>query len=300
VLRLDAERVQVRSPSGDVTFSSGGALVQWLADRAGEAVSLEVLRSEAEQRPDAAMVGAVLRAMIERRFLVPSAEAPADAYLALVQHYAKSMPRIIRAADDLHAGSVIVIGQGCLAQRALRTLRNLGIEVHHSADGHLLDEAGLHVAISDNDDVAAMERINRLAIAERRCLTFVRRTRSAVAIGPCVVPGETCCFSCYVSRQRGSSMFTAEFDAFIGGQAQRFKSYNTSPAVEGLVDFALVQHVSCLSSGLQQFAEPGRLYNWDLLSGQLQERAVLKLPRCEVCGLHAAQETPARAVRAVL
>ena len=95
-------------------------------------------------------------------------------------------------------------------------------------------------------------------------------------------------------------MFTAEFDAFIGGQVEHFKSYDTSPAVEGLVAFALVQHVSCLASGLQQFAEPGRLYSWDLLSGQLQERAVLKLPRCDVCGLHAAQDVPARAVRAVL
>lgn len=272
----------------------------WVTQRLAQAESLSTLRAEAAQRVDADVAGAVLDVMVEKRFLVPAANAPTDAYRALVGHVGALVPATIRTSTDLHCDRVFVFGEGRLASRVTKTLGAIGLDVKCAEQDKLLDTDGLHVAVSENDDLAALERLNRKAVMARRCLTFVRRTQASVAVGPCVVPGQTGCLSCYLGRQRSGSAFTAEFDAFLGGQLQRLHAYDGSPAIDGLVDFVVAQHVLCLAAGLQQHAEPGRIYSWHLLSGQMQERSVLKLPRCEVCGKNAAVDQPARAVRALL
>lgn len=102
-------------------------------------------------------------------------------------------------------------------------------------------------------------------------------------IGPMVIPGETPCYECFVSRQRShmadlSSELMIE-KADLDGQRPIGFHPSMAAVLGDIAAFELTRFYSATLPG----RKIGRMIEINLLTPSLMERIVLKVPRCPAC-----------------
>lgn len=139
------------------------------------------------------------------------------------------------------------------------------------------------VSCSDFGGSIIMAEWNAFCI-ERRCHFFPIVLQDLIGyIGPLVIPRETACYECLISRENSHSKDwtidrTIERSAVNGKEVMGFHPLMPSVAA----DIGAFELVKFYSETMPQRCT-GRLIEVNLLAAKMTSRKVLKVPRCQCC-----------------
>jgi bacteriocin biosynthesis cyclodehydratase domain-containing protein len=142
---------------------------------------------------------------------------------------------------------------------------------------------GCVVTTSECGGQAALFRWNSFCL-DNKVLFVPLLLKSMIGhLGPFIVPGETACYQCLVSRQ-GSHASNSDIDTITDHedfQSQQVCGFHPSMAtiLGELAAFEIMRFYSDAIPG----RKAGRLLEVDLLASRITERTVLKVPRCTAC-----------------
>jgi bacteriocin biosynthesis cyclodehydratase domain-containing protein len=214
--------------------------------------------------------------------VIEGPDAPAEIREAARAVAAGHRLRPAEAAARLRSATVGVVGSGparldvarLLAAAGIGAVRRLGWSGRGRADLALLAPAA--------DELERLPAWNRRALASGLPFLLVRPWDGRMAaVGPLVLPGQTCCYECLLLRRGANSGFgadLAEIEAAPLGAAP-------DPAL-GALAAAVAAHVAVRwVVGADRFV-PGVLYAIELHPGlRLSEHVVLRVPRCPACSV---------------
>ena len=153
------------------------------------------------------------------------------------------------------------------------------------------------VATSDFGGQRALSEWNKICLDQKVPFLPVMLKNLLGYVGPFVVPGETPCFECLISRQRSHSKNALLEDltdsvAFDGQGVAGFH-----PAMATILgDIAAFEITRFFTESFPK-REPGQILEVDLLAGKMIGRTVIKVPRCAACSpLHKTSLTSIRKV----
>jgi bacteriocin biosynthesis cyclodehydratase domain-containing protein len=184
------------------------------------------------------------------------------------------------AAERLRAGSVGVVGSSAAGVEVARLLRLCGLgevrRIRHGRRGSV----DLALFVAAVGELEALESWNRRA-HERgtRWLAVRAYDGRFAAVGPLVVPGESCCYECVLLRRAsnlayGDHMREVE-EAPVAARADA--------AFEAVVA-ALAAHLALRWIAGRDTTLPGVLYAIEARPAlSVTEHVVLRVPRCPVC-----------------
>lgn len=102
-------------------------------------------------------------------------------------------------------------------------------------------------------------------------------------VGPMIIPGETACYACLISRQRSHSA-APEAEHLVDKAAfdgQTINGFHPSMSTM-LGDIACFELTRFYGAVLPE-RNPGRLIEVNLLAGTMTGRTIVKVPRCAAC-----------------
>ena len=162
-------------------------------------------------------------------------------------------------------------------------------ELHHIIDYDdwvdSLEDSELDILIctSDFGGMQLMRDFNKFCVENNILFMPVILQDFKGYVGPLVVPGETACFECLLSRQNSImpnyvAKRTTECSAYEG---QRVVGFH--PAMASILgDIAVMELVKFFTRTLQLW-NVGALIEVNMLKTEMKSRKVLKVPRCPVC-----------------
>ena len=141
------------------------------------------------------------------------------------------------------------------------------------------------VATSDYGAVASLRHWNEFCILHKKQLFPILLSDLVGYVGPLVVPGETACYECVLSRQDSHHVDPVTrrvIESVVADADNRLApGFHTSMA-SILGDIALLELIKLL--GLETpLSSAGTLVQVNLLASEMTPRRVLRVPRCEVC-----------------
>lgn len=159
-------------------------------------------------------------------------------------------------------------------------------------DSRKTDMGQCLIATSDFGGQEAMCHWNSLCIQQKIHFLPVVLRNMVGYVGPLVIPGETACYECLLTRQRSHRM-SPEHE----GLADRFAYDGQAvvgfhPAMANILgDIAAFELTRFYGERLPE-RTPNRLLEVNLLATNMKGRTVLKVPRCPACSpLHTSSET---------
>lgn len=305
--------VEVRIGGGDAA-STVRTVLDIASDRG--ATADEIL--SAFDPADHPTIENLIARLLERRLLVlcrpdeppsRSAESPLDLFQWQFDRTGEEMER------DLRTTRMIVIGVNMLSRRLVSTLQDTGISSLTVIDdpalrnlscfdesGRMSSEAGplarestqpvpedfaehdpdCVIATCDFGFSPALRHWNSVCIQSKRVFYPVLLHNMVGHIGPLVVPQETPCFECFLSR-RDSHLEQPELHRAVDAhsfQGQHVAGFHPSMA-SIVAEIAAFELVKSFSPGLPSHS--GSQIEVALLAPRLAVRKVLKVPRCLVC-----------------
>jgi bacteriocin biosynthesis cyclodehydratase domain-containing protein len=102
-------------------------------------------------------------------------------------------------------------------------------------------------------------------------------------VGPMIIPGETACYACLISRQ-GSHSINSEVEHLVDKAAfngQKISGFHPSMSAM-LGDIACFELTRFYGEALPE-RKAGRLLEVNLLAGTMTGRTIVKVPRCAAC-----------------
>lgn len=145
-----------------------------------------------------------------------------------------------------------------------------------AGDGSAL-RARLVVGCFNGQRSETAEALNRICVDLGLPLLIYRSYPLSVALGPLIVPGETGCLHCLLQRERAVRGIE---DLGTVGVSEHSGAMNFPFALD-ILAFEAVRWLA--GADVSTLAKVWRL---DLLTASTHISPVLKLPRCEVCGVH--------------
>lgn len=139
------------------------------------------------------------------------------------------------------------------------------------------------IATSDFGGQHALCEWNNLCIERNIHFMPVVLKSMIGAVGPIIIPGETACYACLLSRQRSHSTAPEAEDlvdkaAFAGQTINGFH-----PSMSAMLgDIACFELTRFYGRVLPE-QQAGRLIEVDLLAASMRGRTVIKVPRCTAC-----------------
>jgi molybdopterin-synthase adenylyltransferase len=269
---------------------------------------------------DRPAIDELVRSLETRRILTPAtggdtreAETPLDVFY---WHFGKSKADV---SDTLGRGTIAVVGVNEVSRQLVRTLMAGGATNIAVVDYQLLcnvrlfgDDGSVQptewpdplpqpqlyrdwvnevdptsltcvVATSDFGGAQLMRAWNRFCV-ERGCHFLPVILQDLIGyVGPLVIPRETACFECARGRQNSQMNNPAEARLLehVAFEGQGVNGFH--PAMASVVADIAAMELTKVYGGFLPRTGLGRLIEVNLLSPQLVEHRVLKLPRCEVC-----------------
>jgi bacteriocin biosynthesis cyclodehydratase domain-containing protein len=139
------------------------------------------------------------------------------------------------------------------------------------------DEVDVVVFCSESFDTPSATSINAICLETGTPFLALQKRTLAVEIGPLVIPQETACYNCYLLRRRGA----IGVDSADLSLDERVKGRLPWPIGAEWLSLEILRIIS----GLEP-ATKSRLWRFNLLNGESHSSPVLKLPRCQECGVH--------------
>ena len=209
-------------------------------------------------------------------FIVEGGDAPNDERNAFIEYRRRGTATPSqRTLNDL---SVRV--------RAIGDLQATQLVAAFEASGiRVADEAAVDVVLTDDYLRAALEDINRDAIAAERPWVLVRPRGLSLWLGPLFQPGETGCWDCL--RQRLTANRQMEqfiLDARAETQEPIISANARLPGSEALACNLTVLQVANWWLDAQSSPLKGKLCTYDLRNRHSQQHTLVKRPQCRSCG----------------
>ncbi|MEK6787300.1 MAG: TOMM precursor leader peptide-binding protein [Nitrospirota bacterium] len=150
-------------------------------------------------------------------------------------------------------------------------------------EGCQLPEGDCLIATSDFGGQQSLLSWNRLCLQKKIKFMPITLTNFTGLVGPLVIPGETACYMCFLSRQRSHSTddLTESLIDSVAFEGQHIVGFHPSMAsiLGDIAAFELTRHYTQTLPG-QSY---GRILEVNLLAGGMTPRRVLKVPRCSDC-----------------
>lgn len=204
--------------------------------------------------------------------------------------------RLAAALVEAGAGSVEVVNYPLLCN--LRLLDDAGalrpgewpatieepVDYGQWADGAESSPPDILVATSDFGGRELMRQWNRFAVERDIHFLPVVLENLVGHVGPLVIPGEVACYECLRARENSNLddpqlKRAAEPSAFAG---QRVAALH--PSMASIVGEVAAVELGRVYGRWSPAGAAGRVLEVNLISGSMQPRPLLKLPRCPVCG----------------
>lgn len=307
---IDANRVQIRALSDQVTVNKGARLIAALVPLCdGSRSEREINEALESEGHDNANIRAAVQFFRSRGYFHSCADPETnDSFAAQIDWLAAKLPenRFDNRLAHRHPSQVTVLipTQGILSEKAASVLRETGFRICRDPQSARPDNLVCLYA-TDWDDHASALSHNRANISDRVPTLYATLGENKARLGPFVLLGETPCYECFHHRMRSSMTFVDEFDRRVGlniDDALAGSLCNAQPprlyasVLAGLVTSELLKYVSKLT----QLSLLGRILEVDLLRYQMEPGRVLRLPRCHACGNGKAHGAPTTAVRDLL
>lgn len=252
--------------------------------------------------------------LIGRRILVPEGESPdasqgAESPLDVFYWQFGKQTKQIR--EGLNARRIKVFGVNYISLRLVSGLRASGADSFEIVDVPLLRNAALFeprgelkdsigpvvpfdehmdpdsldclVVTSDMGGVEQLRAWNEYAVLHRLHFLPVLLQDLVGYVGPVVVPGQTPCYECLISRQNAHLMDYQSRRALEAAFLQDQAVGGFHPSIASILgDIAALELTKFFGLG-GALARPGVLIEINILGSEMKPRRVLKLPRCPVC-----------------
>jgi sulfur carrier protein ThiS adenylyltransferase len=141
----------------------------------------------------------------------------------------------------------------------------------------------LVVLCEDVFDPIRYRDFNRLCIQQNVRWTSCRTLGFRIELGPTVLPHETACFRCYELRKMGNTLIDTDqwpmTDRYDVDQRLGPISLNAT-----LGDQLMAVEVLKLLTGFSRPLTHGAVLTFELLSYEMRQHPVLRVPRCSDCG----------------
>lgn len=150
-------------------------------------------------------------------------------------------------------------------------------------DGMPSDLGTCLVATSDFGGQQALCEWNNLCIDRKIHFLPVVLKNMIGYVGPIIVPGETACYACLISRQKSHSA-APDADELLDKAAFQGQSSNGfHPSMPSMLGDLACFELTKFYCGALPGRKGGRLLEMNLLAGTMTGRTIVKLPRCAVC-----------------
>jgi len=227
-------------------------------------------------------IEAALRLLADHGVVIDGPDAPADNRDAARAAAAAHGLAPAAAADRLRSASVGVVGSAAARLEVVRLLAAAGIGNLRRLGWSGRGRADLAVVAPAADELDRLPAWNRAALARGAPFLLVRPWDGRMAaVGPLVLPGQTCCYECLLLRRGANSGFGADLadvEAAPLGVAP-------DPALSA-VAAAVAAHIAVRWLIGGDRSVPGVLYTVESHPGlRLGEHAVLRVPRCPACSV---------------
>ncbi|HEY3945628.1 MAG TPA: TOMM precursor leader peptide-binding protein [Solirubrobacteraceae bacterium] len=193
-------------------------------------------------------------------------------------------------AESLPNLRLAVVGSGDTADEVLRLFRESSVLAVRGDWEASSGEDHLYVVAPAPDELPLLEIWNAAAFERKQSWVQVLPYNGRfAAVGPLYVPGETCCYACFLVRRAQNSGYASEFGILQRSPAR----YPMSPAMSALLASAACNLVLAWAidpatrlAGTLHSVEFGR----ELI---VQPHSVYRAPRCPVCSPLARRGQPA-------
>lgn len=184
------------------------------------------------------------------------------------------------AAERLAVAAVDVVGSSPAGVEIVRLLRASGVGRVSRGRWKGSSRVDLAVVAPAVDELEELDSWNQAANESgKRWLPVLPYDGRFAAIGPLVVPGESCCYEC-VLRRRGANL---EYGEHLREIERAPLAARADPAFETFVA-ALAAHLTLRWIGGQDRSLPGVLHAVEARPAlAVSEHPVLRVPRCPVC-----------------
>jgi bacteriocin biosynthesis cyclodehydratase domain-containing protein len=279
-------------------------------------------------RSDRKQIDGLIDKLIERHMLAPAEETASSAEVVetnldiFFSNFGETKERAMRELGKTH---LVIVGVNSIARQLVLSLAVCGYSNYLVLDDprhrnvRFFNEAGklkkeewpasldwprsfstsrpnelgdCLVATSDFGGERALCQWNKTCLDHKVKFLPVILKNLMGYVGPFVLPGDTPCFECTISRLRSHSR-DAQVEDLIDSVAfdtQRVVGFH--PAMATILGAIAAFEITRFFSGSLPKREPGQMLEIDLLAGKMMDRTVLKVPRCAACSpLHKSSVT---------
>jgi bacteriocin biosynthesis cyclodehydratase domain-containing protein len=218
----------------------------------------------------------------ERGVVVDGPDAPPDLREASRAAAAAYGLAPATAAERLRSAAVGVVGRGGPRLDLVRLLGAAGIRDLRALRWGSRRRVDLAILVPAGDELDQVSAWNRGALATGSPFLLLRPWDGrTAAVGPLVLPGQTCCYECLLVRRAANSAYAAELAEVEAAPL----AAPSDPAVEAVAAAAAAQLAVRWLVGADRTA-PGVLYAIETQPAlRLGEHAVLRVPRCPACSV---------------
>ena len=186
------------------------------------------------------------------------------------------------AADRLRTTGVGAVGSGAALLDVVRLLAAAGVRNVRRLGWRGRRRVELAVVAPAADELDRLSAWNRSALATGTPFLLVRPWDGRMAaVGPLVLPGQTCCYECLLLRRGANSGYAADF-----AEVEAAPLCTAPDAALTAFTAALAAHLAVRWAIGGDRSVPGLLYTIETQPGvQLGEHMVLRVPRCPACSV---------------
>ncbi len=209
----------------------------------------------------------------------PPARATAE-FLAASTEAAVSPASLLTHLEDAR---VTIAGSSNLSLELARLLRLSGVRhvtLKSEPAARELRHCDLLIASPAPGELPVLEELNRSTLrAETPWIPILPHDGALASVGPLYLPGETCCFECFVRRRAANVDYPKEFLTLQKAAA----SYPTPPVITAALA-GLAGSLALRWLALRDPQLPGVLFALEQQETlRLTEHYVYRVPRCSVC-----------------
>jgi bacteriocin biosynthesis cyclodehydratase domain-containing protein len=227
-------------------------------------------------------IAAAVDLLRERGVVVDGPDAPADLREAARAAAAAYRLAPATAADRLRSSTVGVAGGGGARLDLLRLLGGAGVRTLRSLRWSSRRRVDLAILVPAADELDRLPAWNRAALATGSPYLLLRPWDGRMAaVGPLVVPGQTCCYACLLLRRGANSAFGEDF-----AEVEATPLAAAPETALEAIAAAVAAHLAVRWLVGADRTVPGVLYTIETQPAlHLGEHPVLRVPRCPVCSV---------------